>query len=183
MKKVKVTTDYNYENGNDAIRIKIGRVEQTSMVEIYISNKLAYYKPISDEEAESPTDQDLVYKIIQSLPSDKDRWLTPKCQWLHDFFDSAEYINRATSYRFNFNDIESEMNLVVIEDANRHVKLHVQNEYGNGKIVCDFDVKTGENVVFTAEDYSKALLRMVEVFKANLPELNKATLSKTMYIQ
>lgn len=175
-------TDYTYEYIDKYVRIRIGVVEGTAMIEFYMDNKLIYYKPLKRDDFLTDLDDMVIKKVIDVMKNDKDRWLcSSSCSWVVTYFDNFNYVSRNAAYKFNFED-EAAISLIVMEDANKHTRLHVSNDKGKGKIVCDFDVSTGEDIIKTADEYAKSLLRIAKTFEKNRMELVKSTLNKNIIV-
>ena len=173
-------TDYTYEYDEKFVRIKLGIVENTYLFEVYSENKIVYYEPLKVDDYINDLDDMIIKKVVKRMANKRDRWLDPHvCQWLIYNFDRLKYVSRTAIYRFTFTG-DAPITLLVIEDSDKHTKLRVTNEVGKGKITCDFDVCTGEDIINTADSYASTLVKIAKVFEDNRLELAKSTLQKNI---
>ena len=172
-------TDYSYELNNKYLRVSIKRIEETAMIEIYLANRIIYYAPLREENYKDVLDGDLIHNVINNMKQDKERWLSiEECIWVSSHFYEMSFIDRKTSYRFIFE--EAPISVLILEDKDKHMKLHVSNDMGRGRITCDFDVSLGEDVILAAKDYATNLVRIANIFEYNRPEIVKSTLERNL---
>lgn len=183
MSNAVVATNYTYEYMEKYVSVKIGIVEGTAMIEFFLDKNLIYYKPLKKDDFIGDLDDMVIKKVIDVMKLDKERWLNSSaCSWVVTYFDNFNYVSRCASYKFNFVD-EAAISLLVIEDSNKHTRLHVFNDKGKGKIVCDFDVTTGADIIKTAEEYAKSLHKIAKTFEKNRIEIGKSTLNKSILVE
>lgn len=182
MKTVEVSTSYTYEYDGQYLRFFVGRIEGVPLVEIYSGSTLIYYKPLTEDESKTASDIKLVNLVVKSMKNSKARWYDNKlCQWLADNFEIMTYKERTTTYEFIIH--EKSQKVFVTEDYKNHARVHLLNDEGRDKLLIDFDLKEGDNILRACAEYVGILDVIIAVFKENVTEIAQATLLKNMFME
>ena len=175
---IRVVSDYIFKLDDKYLRVRIGFVNSTSVIELFVCGVLAYYKPLFTEDIESDSDMKLIAGVVRGMSKDKPRWISNECAWIVSEFEEMIFHQRLTTY--DFGCYEDGMYLTVIEDADKHVRLKLDTGQKGGKLSLDLDISEGLDIVDTADKYCQMLHKLVENFKLNRKEIPKATLQKNM---
>ena len=109
---IRVVSDYIFKLDDKYLRVKIGFVNSTSVIELFVCGVLAYYKPLFTEDIESDSDMKLIAGVIRGMSKDKPRWISNECAWIVSEFEEMIFHQRLTTY--DFGCYEDGMYLTVI---------------------------------------------------------------------
>lgn len=182
---VVTSTDYIYEYDEQNVRISIGERSGSSLIQFYVSNRLVYYRPVSEVESEITTDYELIQWVMSNIRGDRDRWLPSYemyCDWLICNFDVLVYLSRRSRYIFDFEDTGDKHVLDVEDFVDGMVKMRFHKQGGTDKVFCEFNMNTGTDLLNRTESFMILLTRLLEAFKINQSEVGKATLAKNIQV-
>lgn len=182
---VVVETDYKYlyvkGNQTEHVRIAIrqdGICQGALITEFYLNNRqsLYYYRtPVIDVTKTSDTD--VIQMAFEAMINDRSRWIgtTEECEHFIEIFPALVIEEKTGKYMFPFDGVNTIFQLHVTEDATGHCMMRLFSDATTDRIICDFDVSNGIDIITRAKDYVKGLSMLIEVFEHGAGELTKPT--------
>jgi len=185
MGMVVVETDYKYTYKKDTcvehVRIAIrqdGICAGALITEFYLNNRhsIYYYRtPVIDVEKTS--DVEVIQMAFEEMCIDRDRWIGTKeeCEHFMEIFPYLTIEEKTGKYMFPFEGVDTLFQLHVTEDSNGHCMMRLFSDHTTDRIICDFNVSNGADIITRAKDYVKGLSMLIDVFERSNGELSKPT--------
>lgn len=191
MGMVVVETDYKYiyvkagqdEHARIAIR-QDGICPGALIVEFYLNDRqsLYYYRtPVIDVTETSDTD--VINMAFDAMKTDTDRWIGTRsdCEHFLEIFPSLVIEEKVGKYSFPFEGVSTIFNLHVTQCADGRTIMRLFSDATTDRIICDFDVSNGADIITRAKDYVNGLSKLIEVFEHGVGELAKPTAEREIY--
>ena len=185
MGMIVVENDYKYvyvKNGlDDHARVVIkqdGFCEGALIVEFYLNSPHSiYYFRTPVINVEKTSDMEVIQMAFEEMIVDRNRWIdSPEvCQHFIEIFPHLIIESKTGKYRFVFPDVSVVFQLHVTEDATGHCMMRLFSDHTTDRIICDFDVSDGADIITRAKDYVKGLNMLIDVFERNSREFLKPT--------